>query len=76
MVSTRPRTITRTTCSIIPTKPYIVFNDLPKVRNFQRLLPALYNAKPVTVAASKPRQRGDRPADQRAQSGDRGQRRR
>ena len=36
-----------------PTNPYIVFNDLPKVRNFQSTLPALYVAKPVTVSASK-----------------------
>jgi methionine-S-sulfoxide reductase len=33
-----------------PDQPYIAFNDLPKVRNFARLLPSLYNAKPVTVA--------------------------
>jgi methionine-S-sulfoxide reductase len=33
-----------------PDQPYIVYNDLPKVRNFERLLPQLYNAKPVTVA--------------------------
>jgi peptide-methionine (S)-S-oxide reductase len=36
-----------------PTNPYIVINDLPKVRNFQRTLPALYNARAVTVAGSK-----------------------
>jgi methionine-S-sulfoxide reductase len=35
-----------------PDQPYIVYNDLPKVRNFERLLPQLYNAKPVTVAAA------------------------
>jgi methionine-S-sulfoxide reductase len=35
-----------------PDQPYIVYNDLPKVRNFARLLPALYNDKPVTVAAA------------------------
>ncbi len=34
-----------------PTNPYIVINDLPKVRNFQSMLPALYVAKPVTVRA-------------------------
>jgi methionine-S-sulfoxide reductase len=34
-----------------PTNPYIVINDLPKVRNFQSTLPALYVAKPVTVSA-------------------------
>ena len=32
-----------------PTQPYIVINDLPKVRNFQRALPELYRAKAVTV---------------------------
>jgi len=36
-----------------PTNPYIVFNDLPKVRNFQRMLPALYNTRAVTVASAK-----------------------
>jgi methionine-S-sulfoxide reductase len=36
-----------------PTSSYIVFNDLPKVRNFQSTLPALYVAKPVTVNESK-----------------------
>ena len=35
-----------------PTNPYIVINDLPKVRNFEHTLPALYVAKPVTVSAS------------------------
>ncbi len=35
-----------------PDQPYIVFNDLPKVRNFERHFPALYNARPVTVAAA------------------------
>lgn len=28
--------------SLHPDQPYIVFNDLPKVRNLQRLLPAMY----------------------------------
>jgi peptide-methionine (S)-S-oxide reductase len=36
-----------------PGNPYIVVNDLPKVRNFQRVLPSLYNARAVTVASSK-----------------------
>lgn len=36
-----------------PKNPYIVINDLPKVKNFQSLLPALYVAKPVTVNSSK-----------------------
>jgi peptide-methionine (S)-S-oxide reductase len=34
-----------------PTHPYIVTNDIPKVRNFQRTLPDLYRAKAVTVGA-------------------------
>jgi peptide-methionine (S)-S-oxide reductase len=33
-----------------PTDPYIVFNDQPKVRAFQRLLPRLYRDQPVTTA--------------------------
>ena len=36
-----------------PTAPYIVFNDLPKIRNFQKLLPVLYQAKAVTVTELK-----------------------
>jgi peptide-methionine (S)-S-oxide reductase len=32
-----------------PTYPYIVINDLPKLENFKRLLPALYAEQPVTV---------------------------
>ncbi len=36
-----------------PTAPYIVYNDLPKIRNFQRLLPVLYQAKAVTVTEFK-----------------------
>ncbi len=36
-----------------PNNSYIVINDLPKVRNFQSLFPALYVAVPVTVSASK-----------------------
>jgi len=34
-----------------PDQPYIAYNDLPKIREFQRLLPALYVSKPVTVGA-------------------------
>jgi peptide-methionine (S)-S-oxide reductase len=34
-----------------PDSPYIVYNDLPKIRNFQKLLPALYQAKAVTVTS-------------------------
>jgi peptide-methionine (S)-S-oxide reductase len=36
-----------------PTNPYIVFNDLPKIRNFQKLLPVLYQGKAVTVTELK-----------------------
>ncbi|HWP87838.1 MAG TPA: peptide-methionine (S)-S-oxide reductase MsrA [Burkholderiales bacterium] len=36
-----------------PTSAYIAYNDLPKVRNFQSTLPALYVAEPVTVSQSK-----------------------
>jgi methionine-S-sulfoxide reductase len=36
-----------------PTNGYIVLNDLPKVRNFQRLFPALYNPRAATVAEFK-----------------------
>ncbi len=36
-----------------PNNPYIVYNDLPKIRNFQKLLPVLYQAKAVTVTAIK-----------------------
>jgi peptide-methionine (S)-S-oxide reductase len=37
-----------------PNHPYIVYNDLPKIRNFQGTLPALYRGTPATVAAYKP----------------------
>lgn len=37
-----------------PTYPYIVINDLPKVRNLKRLFPDRYLAKPVLVAAAAP----------------------
>jgi methionine-S-sulfoxide reductase len=36
-----------------PSNPYIVINDLPKVRDFERTLPALYIAKPVMVGELK-----------------------
>jgi len=36
-----------------PSHPYIVYNDLPKIRNFQRTLPALYSGTPVTVASNQ-----------------------
>ena len=32
-----------------PTAPYIAYNDLPKVENFQRIFAALYSAKPALV---------------------------
>jgi peptide-methionine (S)-S-oxide reductase len=35
-----------------PDNAYIAFNDLPKIRNFQQTLPALYQGKPVTLASS------------------------
>jgi len=38
-----------------PDQPYIAIHDLPKVRNFARLLPALYQAKPATVASFRKR---------------------
>jgi peptide-methionine (S)-S-oxide reductase len=34
-----------------PTYPYIVFNDLPKVRNLKTLFPDSYRADPVLVSA-------------------------
>ena len=33
-----------------PNYPYIVYNDLPKIRNFQKVLPTLYRGKPVMVS--------------------------
>jgi peptide-methionine (S)-S-oxide reductase len=36
-----------------PTYPYIVFNDLPKVRELRRLFPDLYRDDPVLVRASR-----------------------
>jgi peptide-methionine (S)-S-oxide reductase len=38
-----------------PRHPYIVFNDLPKIRNLQRVLPDLYQDAPVKVTAALPR---------------------
>ncbi len=35
-----------------PTYPYIVINDLPKIKNLQHLFPKDYRADPVLVAAS------------------------
>lgn len=34
-----------------PDNPYIVYNDLPKVKNLQRLFPGVYRTSPVNVAA-------------------------
>ena len=34
-----------------PNQPYIVFNDQPKVRNFERTLPALWRAEAVRVGS-------------------------
>jgi peptide-methionine (S)-S-oxide reductase len=36
-----------------PTNPYIVYNDLPKIKGLQRLFPDLYSAAPVLVAAKQ-----------------------
>ncbi len=36
-----------------PTNPYIVYNDLPKIKELQRLFPDLYRADPVLVAATQ-----------------------
>lgn len=37
-----------------PTQPYIVINDLPKVRNLERIFPELYREEPVLVMAGQP----------------------
>ena len=36
-----------------PNYPYIVFNDLPKIRNLKRIFPDLYREKPVLVSEAK-----------------------
>lgn len=36
-----------------PTNPYIVYNDLPKIKQLKRLFPAVYHADPVLVAAMR-----------------------
>jgi peptide-methionine (S)-S-oxide reductase len=36
-----------------PHQPYIAFNDLPKVRNFEKTLPALWRGKPVLVSENR-----------------------
>jgi peptide-methionine (S)-S-oxide reductase len=35
-----------------PTNPYIAYNDLPKIRELQRVFPDLYRADPVLVEAT------------------------
>jgi peptide-methionine (S)-S-oxide reductase len=35
-----------------PTHPYIAYNDLPKIDNFKRIFPELYQTKPVLVGAA------------------------
>ena len=37
-----------------PTSSYIVINDLPKIRNLERIFPELYRDEPVLVMAGKP----------------------
>lgn len=37
-----------------PTYPYIVINDLPKIKNLKRLLPERYQAEPTLVASGRP----------------------
>jgi peptide-methionine (S)-S-oxide reductase len=37
-----------------PSNPYIVYNDLPKIRNFQKVLPGLYRGTPVSLASAAP----------------------
>jgi len=36
-----------------PTQPYIVYNDLPKIKNLERLFPDIYRAKPALVKEAK-----------------------
>jgi peptide-methionine (S)-S-oxide reductase len=36
-----------------PGHPYIVYNDLPKIANFKRLLPALYRPEAVLVSGTR-----------------------
>ena len=36
-----------------PTYPYIVYNDLPKIANFKRLMPGLYRAEAVLVSGTR-----------------------
>lgn len=36
-----------------PTYPYIVYNDLPKIENLKRLLPAMFRPVPVLVSGTR-----------------------
>jgi hypothetical protein len=36
-----------------PRNPYIVINDLPKVRNFASTFPAFYRPEAVTIAKGR-----------------------
>lgn len=36
-----------------PSYPYIVYNDLPKIESFKRVLPGLYRAAPVLVSGTR-----------------------
>ncbi len=36
-----------------PRQPYIVYNDLPKIANLKRLLPAFYRAEPQLVSGAR-----------------------
>ena len=36
-----------------PTYPYIVYNDLPKIENFKRLMPALYRPTAMLVSGTR-----------------------
>ena len=36
-----------------PNQPYIVFNDLPKIKNLQRLYPDIFRTKPALVSEAK-----------------------
>ncbi|WP_443094448.1 peptide-methionine (S)-S-oxide reductase MsrA [Phyllobacterium sp. CCNWLW109] len=40
--------------TINPTQPYIVYNDLPKIKNLSKLFPQEYREKPVLVSEVQP----------------------
>lgn len=40
--------------TINPTQPYIVYNDLPKIKNLSKLFPQEYRERPVLVSDAKP----------------------